>query len=192
MMRSMRKFGAFVVAIFALSVIGVTNASAAQFTFSETGELAGEALEPPKFGFNGGTVECSTVDTSGNIESKDFSELELTAHYSGCKAFGIANVDISPATYLFTANGEVHIKEAVTITVTKTVLSGECAITLPAQTVGTVDFATSGNNLKMTPTFTGIKYTSSGAPCGTSGENGTYTGPSEIHRVGGGTVSFDP
>jgi hypothetical protein len=191
-MRTMKKFGVLAVAVFALSVIGVANASAAQFTASATGELAGEALETQVFTTNGGTVECTTAATTGSIVATASTEQEVTVNYSGCKAFGIANVDISPATYLFTANGEVHIKEAVTITVTKTLLSGECTVTVPAQTVGTVDFATNGNNIKVTPTVTGIKYTSSGAPCGTSGENGTYTGPNEVHRVGGGTLSFDP
>jgi hypothetical protein len=66
-------------------------------------------------------------------------------------------------------------------------------LTIGLQTVGTVDYANSGaNNVLVTSTVTGIKYTSSGGICGSSVENGTYSGANELSRVGGGTLRYDP
>ena len=69
-----------------------------------------------------------------------------------------------------------------------------CTVTVGPQSVGTVDYSNLSSRIKITSTATGIKYTSSGGSCGSSGENGTYTGASDLGRVGGGSVSttLDP
>jgi hypothetical protein len=43
------------------------------------------------------------------------------------------------------------------------------------------------------PTVEGIEYTATGTPCGTGTKtDGTFSGASEVERVGGGWVAFDP
>jgi len=190
-MRSMKKLGVLV-AVFALCAIGAANASAAQFTASATGTLSGKALETQTFTTNGGTVNCSTAATSGAVEKTADTQQHVTVTYSGCNAFGFATVHITPATYQFTSNGQVHIKN--TISITPTLFGASlCTTTVTPQTVGTVDFANSGaSNVKVTPTVTGIAYHSTGGSCGAAGVNGTYKGANEVNRVGGGTLRFDP
>lgn len=191
MKRFIRTLGLTFVAAFAFSAMAVASASAAEFTASETGDLAGKALENQVFTTNGGTVTCKTATTTGEIKATADSEQHVTVNYSNCTAFGIADVHISPATYTFTSSGQVHIGNTITIEVTIPLLP-DCTVTVAPQTVGTVDFSNNGNNVVVTPTVTGISYTTSGnILCGSSGNNGTYGGKNEVNRVGGGWVAFD-
>jgi hypothetical protein len=189
----MKKLG-ILVAVFALSAIGAASASAhAEFTASATGSLAGSAVEPNVFTTSGGTVTCNNAATSGTIAETAATAQHVTVKYSSCTAFGFVNTHISDATYLFTAatGTNVHVQNQIKITPTTFGFSA-CTVTVNPQTVGTVDYANSGaNNVRVTPTVTGIAYTSTGGICGPSGNNGTYSGASEISRVGGGTLRYD-
>ncbi len=204
-MRSSKTFSMTVILV--LSVFGTANASAAIFTATQTGTLTGHALEPRKFTVNGGTIECNSVSLSGTIEKTSQEEQHVTLQYSECKAFGIANVDISNATLLATANGTVHMLNQFVMTVTKSLFSGECTITYPEQTLETFDFATIwthfpktethetttvSDGIKSTPTVTGMEYTSSGGVCGASGGNGTLSGAIQVEMEGEGSLQFDP
>jgi hypothetical protein len=197
----MKKFGVLL-AVFALCAIGAASAHAenSEFTASATGSLSGSALENQVFNTGAGEVVCTTAATSGTIASVSATEQHVTVNYSGCKAFGLVNVHISAATYNFTAAktekevtqpNRVDIVNPITITVTKTLFTAHCTVTVPAQTVGTVDFENNGNNVKVTPTVTGIHSTGSGGVCGGTNSTGTYEGASEVHREGGGSVGFD-
>jgi hypothetical protein len=191
-MRSLKKLRMLTIVVFALSAVGAANASAAQFTYSATGTITGNALETQSFTFNGGSVQCKQALSSGTINSTASSQQELTVTYSSCIAFGFATVDIPPATYLFTASGSVHLQNTITITPT---FSGSslCTLTIGPQTMGTIDFANSGaSNIKVSPTVSGIVYTSTKGVCGEPGSNGTYTGASELSRVGGGSIRYHP
>jgi hypothetical protein len=196
-MRTLEKLGVLAVAVFAICIVGVASASAAQFTVSATGNLEGHALSGSEgnqvFTTTAGTVTCTAAATKGEIKSFAASEQEVTVTYSGCTAFGIVNVDITPATYNFHASGTVDITKEITITVTGGIF-GNCTVKVPSgQTVGTVAFSNSGsNNILVNPSVTGIKYTGSGGLCGSGTDtNGTYVGKSEVNRVGGGSIQFD-
>ncbi len=191
-MHSMKKLSALV-AVLALCAIGAANASAAEFTASATGTLTGKALATQVFTTNGGKVECTTAASSGTIAKTADTQQEVNVKYSGCTAFGFATVDISEAEYQFTAAGQVHVQN--TIKITPTLFGASiCTVTVkPQASLGLVDFANSGaSNVKVTPTVAGIIYESTGGACGSSGINGTYVGASEVNRVGGGTLRFDP
>jgi hypothetical protein len=192
-MHSMKKLGVLV-AVFALCAIGAANASAAQFTASATGSLTGKATTNQVFTTNGGTVTCPVAHVSGPIAKTADTQQHVTVKYTNCTAFGFVSTDISDATYQFTAGTgkNVHLLNTVSITVTSFGVS-ICTVTVGPQTLGTVDYANAGaNNVSVNATVTGIKYTSTGGICGASGENGTYTGASEVNRVGGGTLRYDP
>jgi hypothetical protein len=189
-MRKLRSL-AGIIGVVAICAVGAATASAAQFTASATGTLVGHALENQVLTTNGGEVVCSKAAAEGAIISTASAEQEVTVNYSGCTAFGFANVDVSPEKYLFTAFGPVHIKNSVTITPT---LFGAslCTTTVPPQTVSAVAFANSGlANIKEVPFVTGITYTSTGGACGLAGANGTLKGAIEWTRSGGGTLRFD-
>jgi len=191
-MRSMKKFGVLAVVVFALSAIGAANASAAQFTASATGSITGKALETQEFTINAGTIRCPIAETSGPITSSPSSEQQAHVTYKNCTAFAsFVPVHNITADYVFTANGTVHIAQTITITVTAPFKT--CHVTVGPQPVGTVDYANNGagNGILITPTVTGISYSSTGDLCGKSGTNGTYKGVNEVTRVGGGFFRYD-
>jgi len=82
----------------------------------------------------------------------------------------------------------VHLLNTVTIDNT----GAACNVTLKPQTVNRIKYSNSGGKRVVTPEVTGITYTSTGGLCGSSGTNGTFTGTSELERVGGGSLTFDP
>ena len=186
------KLLAAVVMILAFSAPIASAHTPAKFTASAVGSLTGKATQTQIFTITSGEIKCTTATTSGVINSVDFTEQHVTVHYTNCTAFGIPTVHISDPTYLFTANGQVHLKNTVTITVTGGIF-GECTVTITSgQTVGTVSFVNlAGGKMKVTPHVTGIAYHSTGGVCGAAGTNGTYTGDSEVERVGGGSISWD-
>ncbi|HEU4737640.1 MAG TPA: hypothetical protein VFS54_01020 [Solirubrobacterales bacterium] len=187
-MSSMRKLGVLV-AVFALCAIGAANASAAEFTATTEGALTVEANANQVFKIHGGADEvvCTTVGVTGKAVKSGPAQ-HATVHYSGCTGPFGSPVDISPATYNFTAGGSVHIVEAITLKVTT--FLGTCHITVPAQSVGSVAYSNNAGKVKITPNVSKITYHSSGFPCGASGADGTYTGFTEI-GVTGGTGSVD-
>ena len=134
-------------------------------------------------------MKCTTAATSGTIASTNFSEQEMTVSYSTCTAFGFVNTDISPATYLFTASGLVHLKNTISISPT----GAGCSLTIhPQNALGTISYTNlAGGKLGIDPNVKNIAYTSTGGLCGSAGTNGTYTGNSEVERVGGGSISWD-
>jgi hypothetical protein len=185
-MSIIKKLSVLAVVVFALGALGVANASAAtKFTATaKPAALSGKQLETQKFKTNGGTVECNTLAASGTVEKLESTEQEATVTYSGCSAFGFP-VDNITATYLFTANGSVHVQNEPKITVTGGIF-GECTVTVAKQTVNGVTYDNNGGKIKITPNpVKGIKYTSSGGICGASGENGEYSGASEVEEAGG-------
>jgi len=187
-MSSFKELGVLT-AILALSAIGATNSSAATFTYSASGTLLGKALGTQIFTTKSGQVKCTTAETFGNISSTDFSEQHVTVNYKNCTAFGFANVDISPATYVLTASGSVHLKEAITINVT---LAGCHQTVLGGQTLSGITYKNNSGRL-IVEANSGIKYKGTGGFCGSTTEqtNGTYVGNNEVERTGGGSVSWD-
>lgn len=188
-MRSFKKLG-ILVAVFALCAIGAASASAGEFTAEETGEIDGKALNTQVFTTSGGEVKCTSLDVTGSITEVKSLKQHATVQYTGCTAFGIP-AHVSPATYLFTSSGEVHVKNTITITVTIPFFP-DCHVTVGPQSLNTVDYANSGNNVKLTATVGGIVYTTSGSGCGAGGNSGTYEGASEVTLKSGKKVSFDP
>lgn len=189
-MDRLRQFGALFAVVCTLGGVGVANASAAEFTATKTGSLAGSNLAKQTWTFNAGLVKCTEASVAGNVSAKSFTDLHITVTYSNCTAFGLPNVHVSLGTYSMTANGENHIIETLTIKVTKTVLTPECTITISPQTNKSLEFTNYGSDMTAAFSLTGIAYTSSGGPCGSSGTTGTFGG---TIRVGvDGTLSYDP
>jgi hypothetical protein len=196
-MRKLKVFGVLAIAVFALTAIAAANASAApKFTTTAAGgTLTGAKTTNQVFKINGGTTTCTGAATDGTIAASGSTTQEVTVTYSGCTAFGFVNTDISPATYLFSANGEVAIKNTITITPT----GAGCTVTVGEtsnQNLKSVSFDTgvvSGGftGIEETSAVSGITYTSTGGLCGSSGTNGTYTGNSFLHGPTGVTISWD-
>jgi len=177
-----KKLSLLAIAIFVLST---TNASASVFTASATGELTGRGLTTQEFTFNGGTLKCTSAESSGIIESVESSDLHFTTKYGKCTFAGFT-AEVSPATWTVTATGTVHLQNTVTIKVS--VLA--CHLTINPQSVNLVNFTNLSGRLQLLFQLAQIVYTSAGL-CGSSGSNGTHVGKHELERVGGGSISWD-
>jgi hypothetical protein len=187
-MRSI-KLGLGIVAVLIFSVAMTASASASlAFLSSAKEKLLSANVAEQVFVTEAGTTECSKATiTAGESSGGEATEQAATIKYEGCLAFGFAEVTISPAEYIFLASGEVHIAKLISI---KTI---GCEVSVPAQLVGKVDYATKGNNILLEPLVTGILYTGSGTLCSKTGEfkNGTYKGHSEV-MIPTGILSFMP
>lgn len=193
MMHMGKRLVTALVALVALSSVGAASASAAQFTFSAIGSLEGHALESTKFTTNAGTMECSTAASKGETKATSSLEFGLTTNLSGCKSFGIVNVDNTPIPLQLTSSGVVHMTSTFIQTVTGGIF-GNCTVTFPVQTLNSFTYANAGtNNIIVTLVGTGVSYTGSGGLCGSGTfTNGTLVGKWEINRIGGGSIRFDP
>jgi hypothetical protein len=189
MKRLAKMFMVTCVAALALAAVAA-GASASTFTASATGELTGVQTSNQVFTVGGANkVTCKKAHTTGKIVSVESTEQHVTVNYSECSAtffgFPAGTVDISPATYNFTANGEVHVLEPISIKATGL----GCETIVGKQTLKSVTYGNEAGKLLITSGVTGIVSTSpNGCPSGTAG---TYTGSNLSERVGGGSISWD-
>lgn len=150
--------------------------------------LLGSPKETTAFTFNAGKVQCSGAKFEGTEEGLvslglGFEAETATVHptYSSCTAFGfpaevstgVCEYRLYPAKTVDIINCETPIKVNVS--------SLGCNITIGNQTgLSSISYANEGSgstaDITMTPSVTGITYTSSGGFCGSSGTNGTYVG----------------
>jgi hypothetical protein len=180
------KIGLALVAALVFSIASTASASAASFLSSAKAKLESLNVATQVFETEAGTTECTEANiTAGESTGLEASAQKATIEYKKCTAFGFIEVTITPAEYDFHSNGEVSIEKLISIKTTG------CEVSVPAQTVEKVDYATSGNNILLEPLVTGILYTASGGSCRKTGEfkNGTYKGHSEV-MIPNGKLSF--
>jgi hypothetical protein len=177
------------VAMLLVGIVSTGSALAAgeQFLASESSALEATKVKSQVFVTNAGTVTCTALKIlSGTSTAGASTEQLALVDYEKCTAFGFVSVTISPADYDFNANGKVNILKLISIKTTG------CEVSVPAQTVGTVAYKNVGKNIELVPAVEKIKYTAEGSTCKEdSGENGKYTGTSEVTLKGGGTISWD-
>jgi hypothetical protein len=124
---------------------------------------------------------------TGKLTSVASPEMEFTISYGGCTGFGFTGAEVSPATFNVTATGTAHLLNTVTI---KIPIVG-CDVTIKPQSFNLLNFTNTTGRIQLLFQLAHILYTSTGGLCGSSGENGTFTGKTEISRVGGGTLAWD-
>jgi hypothetical protein len=194
-MSPLKKFSVLTASALALCAIGVASASASEFTAEAAGKLDGKALATQVFSIHNGEqkVTCSKITVTGEVIALKTTEQHVTIDYSECVAHtsvGTVTAHITPATYLFTANSTVHIKNTITVQVT--VPFANCHITISSpQTLGVVAYSNNSGKIKITPSVTGINYTTTGGFCGGNGSDGTYTGASEVTLESGKKLTYD-
>lgn len=180
------KLGLGLIAMLAFGIAMTATASAASFLSSAKEKLLYTNVSEQAFVTEAGTAECSNeAVTAGESAGAETTEEDVTVQYSGCTAFGFLEATISPAEYGLSTEGEVFIKKLISI---KTI---GCEVSVPAQSVNKMDYATKGNNLLFEPLISGIEYTVSGSVCAKTGAfaNGTYKGHSEM-MIAHGTLSY--
>jgi hypothetical protein len=192
-MKHIKIFGVAMVATVALGAVAVSSASAGLLFIGEpVGALIlGHALTNQVFKTAAGKeVVCTEATTHGKIaELRSLFQL-VTVNYGGCKAFG-QKTTITPAQYLFSADGLVLIENTVTITVEE--LGFNCKVKVAPQDLQKVSYKNVGTTkLEEVSEVTGITSTTTGGFCGSESKVGTYSGNSELLvDATGGSVQVD-
>jgi hypothetical protein len=137
MTRKLKTLGVALVAVFALTAVAASTASAYQYTASTypttgTGE---SAIGNDTFTTEGGTVECKS-HFEGTL-SEASTDLTVTAKYTNCRAFGFLEAEVSHCKYTFTEpttdgkggwHAQVHVVGAPC-----TIKASTCHVTVPLQ-----------------------------------------------------------
>jgi hypothetical protein len=199
MIRNLKSLGVIVAAVFAMSAIGASAASAAEFhAGSSSGFITGTQISGAGghvFTTSAGTVTCSVAHFEGTFTSSTATSQTITPKYEKCTAFGFINVPIhiNGCDYNFTAatGGQVHIicaaGKAIEIT------TPGCTTTVGTQTVekneftNSTDTTTGKMHVILHTTVSGIVYNE----CGTVRNNGTYKGTTTITATDTAKVPTD-
>lgn len=190
-MKHIKIFGLALVALVALGAMSVSSASAALLLFHSSvapGKLLAKLVGGRhKFKTGAGTVECETANGEGEIKEK-LAELQLTlVKYETCKITEPINASatVTPADYLFRANGNVTLDNTVKIE------GGGCTITVAPQILGGITYANIAGppmEIEVKANATGIHYVVSGTFCiAKKGlfTDGTYSGTEKAKEDGG-------
>jgi hypothetical protein len=202
-MKNLKILGLALVAVFAMSAVVASAASATVFRSESTPTvLTGTQKAGTNDVFNtmGGTVTCENATYVGSVSGTSSTEAEVEPTYSGCTAFGFANVtiDVNKCKYKFTAGsiisgnfeGSVHIvcpEKPIEVT------APGCTITVATQTPtgGTITYTNLGSGttreLGVDVALTGIHYIEDNKglfpTCSSPGvttTDGTYRGESIV------------
>lgn len=160
-----------------------------RFYGSAEEKLLTTKVQTQVFSTEEGTVECTEAIVASGTSSTAASASQLAElKYGKCTAFGLVSAEISPADYVFEANGEVHIEKLIKFFAPAL----GCEVSVPAQSAKEIKYDDNDGNIELLPKVTGILYTAN-SKCTKPGEfkNGTYTGNSEVMIAKGG-LAFVP
>lgn len=183
MNRKFKTLGLVLAAVFAMSAIGASAASAATTFHANKSPIGvtGTQTTGHVFTTSAGTVTCSTATFTGTTAAATSATQTLTPTYSGCKAFGFINVpiDVNGCGYNFNANGTTQLECPAGASIAIT--TPGCTTTVGEQHFASgMTYATNGStpsrDITATTNISGIKYNE----CGTARENGTYKGTTTV------------
>jgi hypothetical protein len=199
MTRNLKVLSLAVVAALAMTAVMASAAQATKFTTSaSSGTLTATQTSEQVFTTDAGTVRCSTSNQEGAFSSTSFESLEVSASYSGCKAFGFlsATVAMGNCKYKFTGAGQTGGKALADVVCSSgeiTVNTFGCVVHVPAQSnLSSVTFTNGAGDVNASANLTGIHYTQTeGCPNGSGTKtNGTLTGGATV-KASSGTVQVD-
>jgi hypothetical protein len=183
MTRNLKALGLALVAVFAMSALVTSAASAAEFhSEGENTTVTASQVNTHVFKTTAGEVTCAKATFSGTQAAKTASSITVNATYSECHInfFGSkvsATVNMNGCDYVLYASNKADI---VCPAGKKIVVSAAgCTVEVGGQTGKTTVSYTNKENkhIDITPNLTGISYNHTGFTCGTgSGTTGTYTG----------------
>jgi hypothetical protein len=191
MTRNLKALGLALVAVFALSAMTASAASATDLFRSSatpvtlTGEQEFTAGVGDLFSTTAGTVECLTAKYHGTVATSPTASVVVKPTYTSCFVAEIipTKVDFGNCSYKFTIDepagattGSVHLEcgvgEEVTVTVgvnDSGVGTVKCTIHIPPQTVGGIKYTNVGasdptKEITVDINSTGITYKETGGP----------------------------
>jgi hypothetical protein len=192
MKRNLKALGLMLAAVFAMSALGATAASAAEFhAASAPVTINGTQSTGHQFKTDAGTVTCKVATFTGTQSSKTSATVTMTPTYKECTAFGFINVPIhtNGCAYIFNANGntEVECPAGKTFEIT----APGCTTKVGPQSItGGNTFTNNAGKTQITvdTDITGkIAYNE----CGSATTGGTYTGGTTVTGAGGVAVWWE-
>lgn len=138
MIRNLKVLGLALVAVCALTAMGASAASAAQFTTEEGAAITGVELGNVKFTVTGQEVFCEDSHYTATAPSAAFASITVTPTYNKCKA-KIFGSTISASVTGFGAGGcdyTLYADGSNDLNCTSgdvTVTAGTCVVHIPAQ-----------------------------------------------------------
>lgn len=197
MHRNLKALGLALVAVFAMSAVAASAASAKYDTFrTQNGETVTPTVSSisasQRFKIEGAEEEsnCKEISATGSLLDKT-TDVTVAPTYSNCTATRngstvAATVETTGCEYTFTGetnaseHAEVHIlcETGKSIHIKVTALKLQC-FTIPPQTVGGIHYINTGTtpnrDIDIKATATGIK-TEKGGACGEGEAKAEYTG----------------
>lgn len=195
MIRNLKVLGLAVAAVFAMSAVVASAASAAPLFHAASSPtiLTGTQTGNHVFDAASDTITCKKASFNGTVEGTAVESIKAEAAYSECSFFGVnVAVNMNACQYEFNANGEVAVvnktgKSCSTepISFKASFLGLSCTVKVGPQAnlnSATYDGATveeTNGTVTVTPAVNGISYTQTGSGCGSHNE-GQYTSGSTL------------
>jgi hypothetical protein len=177
MKRNFKTLGVVLAAVFAMSALGASAASAAEFHSAVAVQaVTGTQSTSHVFTTTSGTVTCKTAQFTGSTTAKTTTTQTMLPNYDNCTAFGFIGVPIheNECEYIFNVNGSTELKcpagKSIEITVPG------CTTTVGSQTFASGNTFSSNatkTDINVTTNVSGIKYKECG---GAEQTGGTYKG----------------
>jgi hypothetical protein len=189
-MRVVKQWSLVLVAVFALSAVAVSSASAAaKFLANPAGALSGKTLGKQTFNTAAGNVVCNNLKTLNTSAVASAETQKATIDYENCTAFGLGAV-VTPVSYVFHANGTVDLIGHVTITAPSCVV-----LVFPKNGLSTISYRNLQGAVSIAGNVTGILSEGTGVACKYTEEGkGTYVGTADVWLTSGGsgTLTWEP
>lgn len=167
-----------VLAIGGANAISV-SASGHEFGASKSGKTVSHGLTEQRFKTGAGTIECASVNGSGEIASGKSATHKEELVFGECTGFG-KNLNVSPAYFEYNANGPAKLEREVKVSGTGL----GCEVLIEPQTVESLSYETVSGKLKSKASINKVKATGTGGMCGGVTE-ASYTGTIEAELEGG-------
>ena len=188
MNRKLKTLGLVLASVFAMSAIGASAASAAEF-HSEVHpqSVSGTQTTSHVFTTDAGTVTCKKATFSGTTSASTSATQTLTPDYNECTAFGFTNVPVheNGCAYIFNANGtsEVECPSGKKIEIT----APFCTTSIGPQHFASGSHTYHNETSILWGFYRKTTHTTKMAynECGTNKTNGTYTGNTDIKGASG-------
>jgi hypothetical protein len=108
MTRNLKTLGLSLMAVFAMSAVAASAASAEMFVFTSAAEettLSGSQVGATQITVDAGSASCETAKFSGTMTSDTVLEMSLIPTYSGCKFAGFTGttIDMNSCEFVFGA-----------------------------------------------------------------------------------------
>jgi hypothetical protein len=190
MNRKIKTLGVVLASVFAMSAIGASAASAAEFHSAvHPQSIHGVQTVSHVFTTNAGTVTCKTATFTGTTSALTSATQTLAPDYNNCTAFTFINVPIheNGCDYLFNANGTTEVKCPTVGGVKQKIeiTAPFCTTTVSEQHIaGGMTFANNAAKTDIVAT-TNIKEEIDYNECGTARTNGSYKGTTTVTGASG-------